>query len=42
MPGREPGVASIPSDNATFDEEPGAAKSVLHQDIEANLPNLRR
>ena len=42
MSGRETTVASIPSDNATFDEEPGAAKAVLHRDIEAYLPNLRR
>jgi RNA polymerase sigma-70 factor (ECF subfamily) len=42
MPGRETTVASIPSDNATFGEEPGAAKAVLHRDIEASLPNLRR
>ena len=31
--------ASIPSDNATLDEEPGAAKAVLHRDIETCLPN---
>jgi Sigma-70 region 2 len=42
MAGRETTVASIPSDNATFDGEPGAAKPVLHRDIEAHLPNLRR
>ena len=42
MPGRETTVPSIPNDNATFDAEPGAAKAVLHRDIEANLPNLRR
>src|SRR5712692_6691675 len=42
MPGRETTVASIPSDNATFDKEPGAATAVLHRDIEANLSNLRR
>jgi RNA polymerase sigma-70 factor (ECF subfamily) len=42
MPGRETTVASIPSDNATFHKEPGAAVAVLHQDIETNLPNLRR
>jgi RNA polymerase sigma-70 factor, ECF subfamily len=40
MPGRETTVASIPSDNAIFDAEPAVA--VLHRDIEANLPNLRR
>ena len=42
MSGRETTVASVPSDNATFDEDPGAAKVVLHPDIEAYLPNLRR
>jgi hypothetical protein len=42
MSGRETTVASVPSDNATFDEDPGAAKPVLHRDIEAHLPNLRR
>ncbi len=42
MSGRETTKASIPSDNATLDEEPGAAKAVLHRDIEACLPNLRR
>ena len=42
MSGRETTVASIPSDNAIFDAEPAAAKAVLHRDIEANLPNLRR
>jgi RNA polymerase sigma-70 factor, ECF subfamily len=42
MPGGETAVPSMPSDTATFDEEPGAAKAVLHRDIEANLPNLRR
>ena len=42
MPGRETTVASIPNDNAAFDEDPGAAKPVLHRDIEAHLPNLRR
>ena len=42
MPGRETTIPSIPNDNATFDEEPGAAKAVLHRDIEASLPNLRR
>jgi RNA polymerase sigma factor (sigma-70 family) len=42
MSGRETTVASVPGDNATFDEDPGAAKPVLHRDIEAHLPNLRR
>jgi RNA polymerase sigma-70 factor, ECF subfamily len=42
MPSRETTVPSIPNDNATFDAEPGAAKTVLHRGIEANLPNLRR
>ena len=42
MPGRETTIPSIPRDTATFDEEPGAAKAVLHRDIEANLLNLRR
>jgi len=42
MSGRETTVASVPSDNATFDEDPGAAKVVLHPDIEAYLPNLRQ
>jgi len=42
MAGRETTVAPIPSDNATLDGEPGAAKPVLHRDIEAHLPNLRR
>jgi RNA polymerase sigma-70 factor (ECF subfamily) len=42
MSGRETTKASIPSDNATLDEEPGAAKAVLHWKIEACLPNLRR
>jgi len=42
MPGRETTIPTIPSDTATFDEEPGAAKAVLRRDIEANLLNLRR
>jgi RNA polymerase sigma-70 factor, ECF subfamily len=42
MSGRETTVASIPSDNAIFDAELAAAKAVLHRDIKANLPNLRR
>jgi RNA polymerase sigma-70 factor, ECF subfamily len=42
MPGRETTVASIPSDNAAFDEGPAVATAVLHRGIEANLPNLRR
>jgi hypothetical protein len=42
MSGRETTVASVPSDNATFDEDLGAAKPVLHWDIEAHLTNLRR
>jgi len=42
MSGRETTVASVASDNATFDEDPGAAKPVLHRAIEAHLPNLRR
>jgi DNA-directed RNA polymerase specialized sigma24 family protein len=42
MSGRATTVASVASDNATFDEDPGAAKPVLHRAIEARLPNLRR
>ena len=32
MPGRETTIPTIPSDTATFDEEPGAAKAVLRRD----------
>src|SRR5271167_2902444 len=39
---REMTVTSVPSDHVIFDEERGTAKAVLHQDIEAILPNLRR
>jgi RNA polymerase sigma-70 factor, ECF subfamily len=42
MPGRETTVASVPSDNATFDKEREAATAALHRDIEATLPKLRR
>lgn len=35
-------MTSALSDNAIFDEERTAAKAVLHQDIEAALPKLRR
>jgi hypothetical protein len=39
MSDRETTVASVPSDNAAFDEESGAATTALHRDIEATLPN---
>jgi RNA polymerase sigma-70 factor (ECF subfamily) len=42
MPGRETTVPLIPNNNATFDEESGAATAALHRDIKAALPNLRR
>jgi RNA polymerase sigma-70 factor, ECF subfamily len=42
MPGRETTVPLIPNNNATFDEQLGAATAALHRDIQANLPNLRR
>jgi RNA polymerase sigma-70 factor (ECF subfamily) len=42
MPGQETTLASVPGDNATFDEERGAATAALHRDIEATLLKLRR
>ena len=40
MAGRETTVASIPSDNAAFEEGPAVATAVLHRGIEATSPSL--